>query len=198
MPATASERHAAGRMSPDRYSEAQRRTIDAALELFADHGVSGTSYQMIADALGVTKAAIYHQFKTKDAIVLAVAEVGLYPLEAALDAANEETDGKRARELLLSQVIDLAVTRRRWAAVLQADPVLARLLTSDERFVDLMTRVYAPLLGVDPDSSVRIRTAIVSSAMGGAVAHPLVADLDDDTLRAELMVVARRLFDIAD
>ena len=31
---------------------------------------------MIADELGVTKAAVYHQYKTKDEIVLAAAEVG--------------------------------------------------------------------------------------------------------------------------
>jgi len=53
------------------YSPAQRRVATAAMELIAEHGVSGTSLQMIADALGVTKAAVYHQFKTKEAIVIA-------------------------------------------------------------------------------------------------------------------------------
>jgi AcrR family transcriptional regulator len=32
--------------------------LDAALDLFAEHG--GTSLQMIADAIGITKAAVYH------------------------------------------------------------------------------------------------------------------------------------------
>jgi hypothetical protein len=40
---------------------AQTRVIEAALALFAEHGISGTSLQMIADAIGVTKAAVYHQ-----------------------------------------------------------------------------------------------------------------------------------------
>ena len=31
-------------------------------------------------------------------------------------------------------------------------------------------------------------------AIGGAVSHPLVAGLDDDTLRAELLLMAHRLF----
>ena len=31
-------------------------------------------------------------------------------------------------------------------------------------------------------------------AIGGAVSHPLVAGLDDDTLRAELREMARRLY----
>ena len=50
------------------------RVLDAAWDLFADHGVSGTSLQMIADAVGITKAAVYHQFRTKDHIVIAVTE----------------------------------------------------------------------------------------------------------------------------
>ena len=57
------------------YSGAQDRTIAAALDLFVEHGVSGTSLQMIADALGVTKAAVYHQFNTKEEIVVAAVEV---------------------------------------------------------------------------------------------------------------------------
>src|SRR4029079_12012938 len=89
------------RLRDVRRSEAQTRVIAAALGLFADHGVNGTSLQMIADAVGVTKAAIYHQFKTKDEIVIAAVEVELVKLEAALDAAAAEADPTRARELRL-------------------------------------------------------------------------------------------------
>src|SRR5215813_10573621 len=96
-----------------RYSAAQKRVINAALDLFAEHGVGGTSLQMIADHIGVTKAAVYHQFKTKDEIVLAVAEGELANLEAAVEAAEGETDPGRARDLLVSRIVDLAVERRR-------------------------------------------------------------------------------------
>ena len=58
--------------------------LDAALALFAEHGVSGTSLQMIADAVGITKAAVYHQFRTKEQIVLAVTERELGRLGPAL------------------------------------------------------------------------------------------------------------------
>ena len=63
-------------------SAAQARIISAALELFAQNGVGGTSLQMIADAIGVTKAAVYHQYNTKDEIVLAAAEAELDEVEA--------------------------------------------------------------------------------------------------------------------
>lgn len=62
------------------------RTLKAAMELFASYGVGATSYQMIADALGVTKGAVYHQFKTKNEIIIAVAEMELARLEDALEA----------------------------------------------------------------------------------------------------------------
>lgn len=183
------------RLDPSRYSAAQRRSIAAALDLFADHGVSGTSFQMIADATGVTKGAIYHQFKSKEAIVLAVAEVELSHLQAAVDEAEAEPDRDRARALLLTRVIDMAVQRRRWVSALNGDPAMIRLLGQHEPFADLMTRVYSLLID-QPGPEVAVRTAIVSAAIGGAVVHPLVADLDDDTLRTELIAVTRRLFEL--
>ena len=70
---------------PPTPSAAQARIITAAVELFAQHGVGGTSLQMIADEIGVTKAAVYHQYNTKDEIVLAAAEAELARLEAVID-----------------------------------------------------------------------------------------------------------------
>ena len=87
----------AGPVAP---SAAQARIITAALDLFARHGVGGTSLQMIADEIGVTKAAVYHQYKTKDEIVLAAAEAELARLEAVIDAAEAEPSRKRARDAL--------------------------------------------------------------------------------------------------
>ena len=179
-----------------RYSQAQRRTIAAALELFADHGVGGTSLQMIADAVGVTKAAIYHQFKTKEAIVLAVAEVELVNLEDALAEAEALPSREAARFHLLERVIDVAIERRRWVNALQGDPVMIRLLGEHEPFVDLMNRVYALLLGEQADDASLMRTAIVSAAIGAAIVHPIVAHFDDETMRSELLDVLRRLFDL--
>ncbi len=80
------------RLATSPRSAAQTRIITAAVDLFGHHGVSGTSLQMIADTIGVTKAAVYHQFKTKEAIVIAVMEADLVQLESALDAAETEHD----------------------------------------------------------------------------------------------------------
>ena len=180
------------RLDPSRFTPTQRRTAETALELFADHGVSGTSLQMIADELGVTKAAVYHQFHTKEEIVLAVAEVELAGLQAALSEAESEPDRDEARRMLLRHVVDVAVERRRWVGALQGDPAMIRLLGEHEPFAALLTRVYALLIGEPDDPDAWVRAAIVGAAIGGAVATPMLDSVDDDLLRSELLAVARR------
>jgi AcrR family transcriptional regulator len=174
------------------YSAVQLRTVAAALDLFARMGVGGTSLQMIADALGVTKAAIYHQFKTKEAIVRAVIDVEVAPLEDALLAAEAEGRSPKARATLLSRMIESAVERRQAVSTLQNDPVLVRQLGDYEPSRQLWARLFAVLLGDDLDERARVRAAVLSAAIG-SVGHLFVRDIDDDTLKAELEAVTRRL-----
>ncbi len=179
------------------WTPAQRRTMAAALELIAEHGVSGTSLQMIADRVGVTKAAIYYQFKTKDEIVIAVTTAELAELETVLDAAEAEPDRPRAREVLLTRVIDLAVARRRWVSTLPNDPVIVRLLGEHEPFRAFISRLYAVLLDERDDTEARVAAAVLSAAIAGAVINPLVTDVDDETLRSTLIGLIRRMLDLS-
>jgi AcrR family transcriptional regulator len=152
---------------------------------------------MIADEVGVTKAAIYHQFRTKESIMLAVSEVEMAHLEAALEAAEAEGTSRSARDALLSRVVGAAVERRRAVSTLQNDPVLVRLLAEHPPFQQLWARIFSVLVGGMRRRDQRVRAAALSGAIGGAVSHPLVRDLDDATLGAELVKVVRRLLDDA-
>jgi AcrR family transcriptional regulator len=186
---------AATAMGSTPLSVAQTRIVTAALTLFEQHGVSGTSLQMIADAVGVTKAAVYHQFRTKEAIVVAAVEMELGRLEEALDAADASGRDQRAVETLLTQVIDLAVGRRRMVSTLQHDPVIARLLAEHKPFQQFMERFFRAMLGGKNDPTARLRVAMLASAIGGAVTHPLVTDFDDATLRTELIHLTRQFLE---
>jgi AcrR family transcriptional regulator len=181
---------AAGPFGSRPYSAAQLRIATAAIDLFAEFGVGATTLQMIADRIGVTKAAVYHQFKTKEGIVIAAMEVELGKLEAAL-AEAEADPGPRARETLLRQVIDLSVARRRIVSTLQHDPVIVRLLANHAPFQVFVTRLFGALLGDDTDAAARLRVAMVASAIGAVVTHPLVADLDDVGLRDGIFDLSR-------
>jgi AcrR family transcriptional regulator len=183
-------------------SAAQARVVDAALDLFAKHGVGGTSLQMIARALGVTKAAVYHQFRTKDEIVLAAAEGELTRLQEVLDRAEAETTRAQARHVLVSGIVDLAVDRRRTSSVILNDPVIRQFFADHDRFRRVMGRMTSllgggsGLTGGTRASDGRVATAVFVAAVSGAVMHPLVAGLDDDTMRAQLRLMAHKLLDV--
>lgn len=178
-------------------SAAQTRILDAALQLIGENGVGGTSLQMIADAIGVTKAAVYHQFKTKEEIVVALTERELGGLEEALEVAEAQQSRPRAREVLLDGVIDMAVRRRGAASTLQFDPVIVRLLAEHQPFQQFIARLYGVLVGDAGDDAV-VSAAMLSGAIAVGVMHPLVGDIDDDTLRAQLLRLTRRFIEAPD
>lgn len=175
---------------------AQTRVLDAALKLIAEHGVSGTSLQMIADAMGVTKAAVYRQFKTKEEIVIAITEREMSRLEDAVEAAEAVGHPVAARQILLDRMIDQAIERRGIVSVLQFDPVIIRLQAEHEPFQRFIERLYAALLGTESGVEARFHAAMLSSAISVAVMHPLIADLDAETLRAQLSQMSRRMLDL--
>jgi AcrR family transcriptional regulator len=171
---------------------ARSRIITAALDLFARQGVGGTSLQMIADEIGVTKAAVYHQYRTKDEIVLAAAEAELARLRAVVDAAETGRSAKRAREALVTGIVDLAVQRRRIVGTILSDPVIVGFFAEHDAFREVMHRIRRLLVDDDPRPEAAVRTAMLLAAISGTVMHPFVVDLDDDTLRHELVRLARR------
>jgi AcrR family transcriptional regulator len=177
-------------------SAAQARIVAVALGLFARHGVGGTSLGMIANEIGVTKAAVYHQYRTKEEIILAAAEAELARLEALLEVAEAQPSGPQAREALVTQIVDLTVERRRTTSTILSDPVIVRLFAEHEELRSTMHRLSRLLKGDDGRPGDRVPTVVLLAAISGAVMHPLVADLDDDSLRSELLVVARRLFQL--
>jgi AcrR family transcriptional regulator len=184
----AAERRA-GQASP---SAAQIRIITASLELFGRHGVGGTSLQMIADEIGVTKAAVYHQYKSKHEIILAAAEAELARLEGVVDAAEQERSEVRARDVLIEGIVDLAVDRRHSVGGILNDPVIVDFFGEHDAFRRVMQRLRRLLVGVGSGPEGRVRTAMVLAAVSGAVMHPFVADLSDDVLRGQLQRLARR------
>ncbi|WP_454793293.1 TetR/AcrR family transcriptional regulator [Mycolicibacterium lutetiense] len=167
--------------------------MDAALKLIANHGVSGTSLQMIADEMGVTKAAVYRQFKTKEEIVIAITERELSQLEDALAAVVAQGSPQQAREALLDRMIEQAIDRRGTSSIPMFDPVIIRLQAEYEPFQQFIERLYAALLGTEAGAEARFHAAMLSSAISVAVMHPLLADIDGETLRVQLNQMTRRM-----
>jgi AcrR family transcriptional regulator len=63
-------------------AQSRQRILAAAIELFAASGYAGTSMRDIAEAVGMTKAALYYHFSSKEEVLEAVTEPLLAEIEA--------------------------------------------------------------------------------------------------------------------
>jgi TetR/AcrR family transcriptional regulator, cholesterol catabolism regulator len=55
----------------------REKIIDAAIDLICEKSYHGTSIQMIAKKVGITKSTIFHHFENKEAILLAILDLSL-------------------------------------------------------------------------------------------------------------------------
>lgn len=174
--------------------DTRTRLLDTALGLFTVHGVEGTSLQMIADALGVTKAAVYYHFKTKDEITEAVAEPALRELSAILDhAATLRRHGAQV-DYVVDAFVDLIVRNRVLVAVFCTDPGIARAV---ERSLhgeeNVMTRLPAMLVSAGADEGAVVAAHVAMAGVALAGGSPALTGMDDESLRRHLADAARRL-----
>ena len=118
----------AAQADPDRHPDASRptatptpapaqntrdRILDVALDLFTEQGFDGTSLREIAEQLGVTKAALYYHFESKDDILMAL-HMRLH--EFGKDALGKMSDGPVSLEQwgkLLDEVLDQMLAQRK-------------------------------------------------------------------------------------
>ena len=73
----------------------QAAVIQAAAELFVQHGYDGTSTEMIAERAGVSRQTIYNQFQSKEALFLAIAVDLVEEIFTPLGEAVEGTEDLR-------------------------------------------------------------------------------------------------------
>jgi hypothetical protein len=118
------------------------------------------------------------------------------PSRRALDDAEAQSNRDQARDVLIARMVDIAVERRHMVGSILGDPAIAPLLASHEPFRKQMDRLYRLLMGDDAGSEARVPVAMLTAAISGAVIHPIAIDLDDDTLRRQLLRLARRFLDL--
>jgi AcrR family transcriptional regulator len=81
--------------------DTRSRIQEIALRLFTEHGYEATSLREIAEELGVTKAALYYHFKTKEDIVTSLADQRVAEVEDMLHWLREQPRTSETRRGLL-------------------------------------------------------------------------------------------------
>ena len=176
-----------------RRGEARERVLEAALRLFAEHGVSGTSLHMIAEELGVTKAAVYFQFHTKEEIVLAALQPALDQMATLVEKAEGQPSRAAQLDLTVAGLVDLVVDQRQITGVLHADPAAAQVYNSNATHAQLTARLAHLLTGPNPTPAQRVAVSMVGAGLMLIGTDPQLADLGQAQLRAELLRCTRAL-----
>jgi AcrR family transcriptional regulator len=163
----------------------RQQILATAQRLFTELGYDATSLQMIADEMGLTKAAVYYHFRAKNEILDAIMLPGIQRLKALLDDAAA-IRGRRARlEFLVNEFIDFLVQNRHYAVMAATDPA-ARRDQRDDESAALRQRGLTLLYGNNPTGAQRLAASAVFFIPD---CLPDLVDLTDEELREALQTM---------
>jgi len=158
----------------------RQQILETAQRLFAEQGYDATSLQMIADEMGLTKAAVYYHFPAKVDIRHAILMPRVERLGTLLDEAAA-LRGRRARvEHLVSGFVDFFVESRQYPLT-SNDPAAKREKLDDE--LSIRRRTLALMFGDNPTGAERLAFTALAFIPEYL---PELADLSDEELREAL------------
>jgi AcrR family transcriptional regulator len=167
----------------------RQQILETAQRLFAELGYDATSLQMIADELGLTKAAVYYHFPAKIDILHAAMQPGIERLKALLKEAAA-IRGQRARiEHIVNGFVDFLVQNRHFAVMASTDPAAKRANLDDES-ISMRRRALALFYGDNPTGAERLS---FSSVFFIPECLPDLVDLTDGELRDALQTTMVRI-----
>jgi AcrR family transcriptional regulator len=169
--------------------QTRRQILETAQRLFGDLGYDATSLQMIADEMGLTKAAVYYHFPAKSDLLHAALLPGIRRLEALIDEAGA-IRGRRARtEHLVNGFVDFLVQSRHYTVMASTEPAAKRNKLGKES-TELRRRALVLLFGDTPSGAERLAfntVYCISDTLADLV------DLTDEELREALQSTVLRL-----
>jgi AcrR family transcriptional regulator len=167
----------------------RQQILETAQRLFTELGYDATSLQMIADEMGLTKAAVYYHFRAKSDILHAAMQPGIQRLETLLDEAAAMR-GRRARiEHLVDGFVDFLVKHRHYTAMASTDPAAKRNKLDGEKNT-LAQRALTVLFGENPTGAERLAFGVLFFI---PECLPDLADLTDEELREALRATILRM-----
>src|ERR1700739_4407518 len=92
-----------------RRGDTRARIQRVALELFAEQGYERTSLREIAERLGVTKAALYYHFKSKEDVGRSFSEDHFPRLDALIEWAAQQQPGPATGHEILARYVSILV-----------------------------------------------------------------------------------------
>jgi len=190
------------RVEPEPTKPLRERIEEVSVELFAQQGYSGTLLRQIAERLGVTKAAVYYHFKTKEEIARVLASRSLDVLTAMGDRLFVAGTDLSAWRRALPQIVDLAIKERELLFMYERNEGSFNILFGGESELGIrISEAEARLAAVFADSTIDPQTRIRLGCTYGAIFGPLLNlsnhfhTMPTEELRDGMLDILNRMLD---
>jgi AcrR family transcriptional regulator len=179
--------------------DTRSRLRQLALQLFAEQGYEKTSLREIAERLGVTKAALYYYFKSKEDIVRSLVEDYMAEIDDLIAWAKDQPRDPATRAEIVNRYLDIVANGTAVFRLLhQNQAAVSSLAAAKERgelfrermdaLVDLLTEPGAPV-------SDQVRAASCLMSVSFCCMHYQDRVSDPAELREAVLEVALGLVD---
>jgi AcrR family transcriptional regulator len=164
------------------HTDTRTRIQDVALRLFNEKGYEATSLREIADEIGVTKAALYYHFKTKEEIVTSLIDDRVATIDTLVAWGLTLPRTAEGRKEFVRRYAE-ELYRGNHKATMQffeRNPTALRDHPSGERMREKMLQMLDYLAPTDAELKDRLRTSLAIFAV-----HATLFVLRDDSITDE-------------
>ncbi|MFI7638364.1 TetR family transcriptional regulator [Nonomuraea sp. NPDC049400] len=168
-----------------------QRILEAARALFAARGYRATSMQSIADEVGITKAALYYHFESKEEILRRLTLPLLDELEAVLAEAESADGAEEVRWRAIEGYVDVHLRHRHTLIMLVKDMTLLVQAPIADRFRAAIALANELVAGPGGGMEQQVRACQVVAGLADPVV--LFRDAPAEQLRSLILDGARAL-----
>jgi AcrR family transcriptional regulator len=177
------------------HSDTRTRIQAVALELFNEQGYEATSLREIAERLGVTKAALYYHFKTKEDIVGSLVQDRLDTLVSLVEWAESQPPGPDLREQIVRRYSDELrdVRHHETARFFERNQTALRDHPKGTEFRDTMLRLMKVLTSPDDPLTRQLKCTLAIFALNATLFVLRDQDVSDEQRQDAALEVALEL-----
>jgi AcrR family transcriptional regulator len=178
----------------------RRRIQNVALELFTEHGYEKTSLREIAERLGVTKAALYYHFKSKDDIVNSLVEDRIDRLDDLIKWGRDQAPGAATRRALMRAYADEFFINEQHSVMrfFEQNQTVLKSLAAGQMMRERLLALADVLAGRDAPPTAHLRAALSLFAVHSSWFAVRAPEITADERRRIALEVAYELLDRVD
>lgn len=140
--------------------------LATAKRLFDEQGYDATSLRQIAEAVGMTKAAVYYHYPAKEHLLLELIRPMLESMSELVSQLRAQDEGADARATLAAY-LDLFLDHLSVVQLLSRDPATQNHPDIGQRLRALVEAIQRQLAGADADTERIVRAACALGVVHG-------------------------------